>query len=162
MTFMFVVVVIANLLKGGGGAFPSPIGLVCGGAGYWILTLLMAAFLMGVALYVRAKIILPSATLKRSLGYRYQKGDVRWDARNTILYPLICIAAGLCAGMFGIGGGIVKGPLMLELGVDPLVASASVAVMIFYTSVAASTRYARPRVSPSAALPHSSATMTPS
>ncbi len=36
-------------------------------------------------------------------------------------YPFICGFAGLCAGLFGIGGGIVKGPLMLEMGVLPSV-----------------------------------------
>lgn len=48
---------------------------------------------------------------------------------------------GLCAGMFGIGGGIVKGPLMLEMGVHPLVASSTVAVMIFFTSIGATSSY---------------------
>ncbi len=38
------------------------------------------------------------------------------------------------AGMFGIGGGIVKGPLMLALGVEPNVASATAATMIFFTA----------------------------
>jgi uncharacterized membrane protein YfcA len=32
---------------------------------------------------------------------------------------MICSTAGLVAGLFGIGGGVVKGPLMLELGVAP-------------------------------------------
>ena len=44
-------------------------------------------------------------------------------------------------GIFGVGGGIVKGPLMLEMGVLPPVAAASAATMIFYTSAAASTAY---------------------
>lgn len=35
------------------------------------------------------------------------------------MYPSICSVAGLVAGLFGVGGGIVKGPLMLELGVRP-------------------------------------------
>jgi uncharacterized membrane protein YfcA len=28
----------------------------------------------------------------------------------------MAIVAGLVAGLFGVGGGIIKGPLMLELG----------------------------------------------
>ena len=39
--------------------------------------------------------------------------------------------------MFGIGGGIVKGPLMLEMGVHPQVASATSACMILYTAFTA-------------------------
>lgn len=44
-------------------------------------------------------------------------------------YPLLCSLAGVFAGLFGVGGSIIKGPLMLELGVDPQVASATAATM---------------------------------
>lgn len=54
--------------------------------------------------------------LKSRLGYRYVEGDVEWDPRNTLRYPAICFFAGFFAGLFGVGGGIVKGPLMLEMG----------------------------------------------
>lgn len=54
---------------------------------------------------------------------------------------MICILAGFCAGMFGIGGGVVKGPLMLEMGVHPAVAAATTAVMIFFTAVVATTSF---------------------
>jgi uncharacterized membrane protein YfcA len=43
---------------------------------------------------------------------------------------------------FGIGGGIVYGPLMLAMGVHPAVASATTACMILFTSFTATTTYA--------------------
>jgi len=43
--------------------------------------------------------------------------------------------------MFGVGGGIVKGPLMLAMGVHPKVSSASSACMIFFTSFTATTSF---------------------
>ena len=58
--------------------------------------------------------------LKSKINYRYQSGDVEWNPGNTALYPALCIFAGICAGMFGIGGGIVFGPMMLEMGVHPM------------------------------------------
>lgn len=54
--------------------------------------------------------------LKSRLGYRYVEGDVEWNPKNTLRYPAICFFAGFFAGLFGVGGGIVKGPLMLEMG----------------------------------------------
>ena len=45
------------------------------------------------------------------------------------------------AGMFGVGGGIVKGPLMLAMGVHPKVSSASSACMILFTSFTATTSF---------------------
>jgi uncharacterized membrane protein YfcA len=49
--------------------------------------------------------------------------------------------AGFFAGMFGIGGGIVKGPLMLSMGVHPAVSSATSACMILFTSFTATTSF---------------------
>ena len=43
---------------------------------------------------------------------------------------------------FGIGGGVVKGPLMLAMGVHPSVASATSACMILFTSFTATTTFA--------------------
>lgn len=66
---------------------------------------------------------------------------MQWDGRNTVLYPVLCGVAGLLAGLFRVGGGIVKGPLMLEMGIQPSVAAASAAAMILYTSAAASASF---------------------
>ena len=65
-----------------------------------------------------------------------------WDEANTLKFPALCMFAGLFAGMFGIGGGIVKGPLMLEMGVHPQVASATSACMILYTTSTATVSFA--------------------
>ena len=56
---------------------------------------------------------MPAAPLlaQVAVGYPFDAHDVMWTQRNTIVYPLTCALAGLCAGMFGIGGGIIKGPL---------------------------------------------------
>jgi len=43
-------------------------------------------------------------------------------------HPLPPVLA--CAGLFGVGGGIIKAPLMLEMGVCPEVAAATSATMI--------------------------------
>jgi len=141
MCFMFTVVVILNLIKGGGKGHESVLGIDCGGLYYWFITIAIGLWLIAIMYYVREKMVLPVAREKKIIGYEFVVGDVKWNARNTVVYPIICILAGLAAGMFGIGGGIVKGPLMLELGVHPLVASASVAVMIFFTSIAATTSF---------------------
>lgn len=54
---------------------------------------------------------------------------------------LFCCAAtfgaGVIAGLMGIGGGMVLGPLMLQLGVDARVSSATTGTMIVLTSSSA-------------------------
>lgn len=93
-----------------------------------------------ISLYIRSELV-KKYYIKKSIRYIYISGDIEWNEMNTMIYPSICFFAGFFAGMFGIGGGIVKGPLMLQMGVHPLVASATTAVMIMFTSVAATTMF---------------------
>eukprot|EP01038_Epipyxis_sp_PR26KG_P005986 gene5986-8243_t len=140
LSCMILAVVILNLMKGGGGNFPSPIGIKCGSYNYWMMTGLVLLIVFIVSIWMRS-ILIEKWKRKKVLNYRYAIGDVEWNERNTIVYPIICFFAGFFAGMFGVGGGIVKGPLMLQMGTHPLVASATVAVMIMFTSVAATTMF---------------------
>jgi len=136
---MFVLTVAMNLAKGGG-AFPSPFGIECGTASYWALTAAMFGALVAISLAVRAYLVKRTET-KDACGYAYVEGDFHWDSSTTLKYPCVCFFAGVCAGLFGIGGGIVNGPLMLELGVLPPVAGATTACMILLTSTTAATTF---------------------
>jgi uncharacterized membrane protein YfcA len=140
LIIMFAGIIFLNLIKGGGAAFPSPIGIECGSNTYWMVTYSIFFWVFGIALWMRNELI-KKWKIKKRLRYKYAPGDVEWNERNTLVYPFFCIFAGFCAGMFGIGGGVVKGPLMLEMGVHPMVASATVAVMIMMTAVAATTSF---------------------
>jgi len=60
--------------------------------------------------------------------------DIVWNETTTIKYPSFSVIAGLIAGLFGLGGGLVYGPLMLGLDVHPAVASATCACMILFIS----------------------------
>ncbi|CAM9702298.1 unnamed protein product [Ectocarpus sp. 4 AP-2014] len=139
LTGVFVVVLAVNLLKGGG-AFPSPLGIECGSYAFWGATGFIFVWVLGVSLRVREYLV-ERWRLKARLNYRYGEGDVEWNPKNTLRYPAVCFFAGFFAGLFGVGGGIVKGPLMLEMGVHPMVASATSAVMILYTSFTATTSF---------------------
>jgi uncharacterized membrane protein YfcA len=136
---LFVVVLAVNLLKGGG-AFRSPLGIRCGSNGFWFSNLLMMVWIVAITIYVRHYLV-KKHHHKVAVGYEFIDGDIKWDERATIVYPVICAAAGFFAGMFGVGGGIVKGPLLLAMGVHPKVSSASSACMILFTSFTATTSF---------------------
>ena len=138
LSIMVAVVVGLNLLKGGRGF--SPLGITCGSNSYWALTGIILIWILAISFWMRAELI-EKWKLKQRLNYKYLSGDIEWDERNTLLYPSLCFFAGFFAGMFGVGGGIVKGPLMLQMGVHPLVAAGTTAVMIMFTSVAATTMF---------------------
>jgi hypothetical protein len=121
MSVMVLVVIVLNLLKGGSSKFPNPLHVVCGSTTYWMLTAAVLVWVLAISVYMRQELI-KKYYLKKKLGYKYLPGDVEWNERNTIVYPCIVFFAGFFAGLFGVGGGIIKGPLMLEMGVHPLVA----------------------------------------
>ena len=104
---IFVVVIVINLLKGGG-SFHSPLGIECGSRAFWIANAVMLGWIAVAYVFVR-HYLLNKYEAKTRCGYRYQEGDIQWDGRAMILFPVVCCGAGFFAGMFGIGGGIVKG-----------------------------------------------------
>jgi len=136
LALCFVGTCLLTLLKGGGD-FPSPLGVSCGSTGFWALYLGQVPWVLAFAFYFRSMLVTEFGEKVRT-GYTFIKGEVEWNSHNTIKYPIICSISGLLAGLFGVGGGIVKGPLMLEMGVVPAVASASAAAMILFTAAAAS------------------------
>ncbi|EGZ15813.1 hypothetical protein PHYSODRAFT_263156 [Phytophthora sojae] len=113
----------------------------CGGVVYWILLLIevpwVVAFVFFTSHYLH-KIYLR----KEAVSYQYVDGDIQWTKKTVVYFPLGCAVAGIVAGMFGVGGGIITGPIMIELGIVPEVASSTTALMILYSSAAATAKFA--------------------
>ncbi|OWZ17577.1 hypothetical protein PHMEG_0008471 [Phytophthora megakarya] len=113
----------------------------CGGVAYWVILLVeipwVAIFVMLTAHYLH-KVYLRKA----ALNYQYVEGDIQWTKKTVVYFPLGCAVAGIVAGMFGVGGGIITGPIMIELGIVPEVASSTTALMILYSSAAATAKFA--------------------
>ena len=131
------IVVLLNLLQGasdrhGGG----PVSLrTCGASCYWVMEVFILLVLVLFSFYDQSSI------LERQYSGGPTLSAITWDERNTIVYPLVSIVVGLVSGMFGIGGGIVSGPLMFALDVHPQVASATSACMILFTSIISTMSY---------------------
>jgi len=126
--------VALTILKGSGRG--SVIGVECGSASFWLLSWACIPWVLGFGMMFRTMLINENY-IKEQDGHEFDSSDIRWDSTTTIKYPLLCTLAGVFAGFFGVGGGIVKGPLMLEMGVNPQVAAATAAMMILFTSSAA-------------------------
>lgn len=121
LVYMLVLVIVFNLLEG----------IFLEGATEWIMEAFVVLILILFWFYARSSI------LERQNSDGPILSEVTWDESNTTIYPMISIAAGLVAGMFGIGGGIINGPIMLALGVHPQVASATSSCGILFSSTMA-------------------------
>lgn len=139
LTGTLAVVSVLVFLKGGTDG-SSAAGVRCGTFVYWLLVLLVVPFL-GVVTHRIGLHLQAQHAEKERLGYRYAEGDVRWTRRMVTRFPPVAVLAGVAAGFLGIGGGMVKGPLMIELGMVPSVAAATSSFMIVFTSFSTSFQY---------------------
>ncbi|KAL0485863.1 sulfite exporter TauE/SafE family protein [Acrasis kona] len=132
LTGSWIIVFVASLLKGGRSA-PSFVGIKMCTIPYWLVTgltfpiLFIISYAAGLYTYARHK-------KKVAYKYPFVEGDIMWTLRNAILIPTLFLSAGIVAGLLGIGGGMITGPLLLELGMVPQVVTSTSSFMIFFTS----------------------------
>ncbi|KAL3132428.1 hypothetical protein ABBQ32_008986 [Trebouxia sp. C0010 RCD-2024] len=65
-----------------------------------------------------------------------------WSMSVLIRCVTIVLIGGIVAGMLGFGGGMILNPLMLEMGINPLVSSATSSVMVLFSASAATFSFA--------------------
>ncbi|OEH78079.1 hypothetical protein cyc_07766 [Cyclospora cayetanensis] len=139
LVFDSVVNVVLLILAGG------PVAVLCGSQ--WqqgCIYLLLSIHVLGTFLFARWLI-----KMRKQLEAAGEKsmdvasGGLGWLTPVTaFVYPLLSMMAGVLAGAIGIGGGLVKGPLLLEIGLSPLAAVSTANFMIFFTSSANTLQYA--------------------
>ncbi|TMW56184.1 hypothetical protein Poli38472_008832 [Pythium oligandrum] len=128
----WLVVFLQALLRGGHGA-ASMIGIQCNSAEYWLLTLLPVLILGTITWRTGCRLRLENR-LRVLSGYKFLESDIHWTWERVTKFPMYCMTAGVAAGLLGIGGGMVQGPLMLGMGVLPPVQSATAGYMTLYTA----------------------------
>ncbi|RLN57688.1 hypothetical protein BBJ29_000388 [Phytophthora kernoviae] len=114
--------------------------VACGEVAYWAILLIEIPW-VAVFVVVASHYLYRDYQRKAAVNYPYMDGDVRWTRKTVVLFPMGCAFGGIVAGMFGVGGGLITGPVMIELGVVPEVASSTMAWMILYSSAAATAKY---------------------
>lgn len=136
---MFIFVIGMNTLKGGA-AFESPFGIYCGSIGFWFFEFLNACWLIGCS-FLAGRYLLRRHAIKEAVGYDYVRGDIRWDFKNIVIYPLSCIFFGILSGMFGVGVSVFLAPWLVGIGVNPAVASATCLCLNWFTALASTSSY---------------------
>jgi uncharacterized membrane protein YfcA len=58
------------------------------------------------------------------------KGDIKWNFCNMVFLPFGFLLAGLLSSLLGIGSGMVKAPILVELGLEPAVGAATSTFMV--------------------------------
>ncbi|UPR00081.1 sulfite exporter TauE/SafE family protein [Chloropicon primus] len=111
---------------------------VCGSVLFWSITSCFLPLTVAFQLYSRWYLTgLHRKRLEARTrgGYAFVQGDCMWDASKFLFYPSVAVLAGVIAAWFGLGGGIVKGPLLMELGLLPEVVVATSSAMMLFTTL---------------------------
>ena len=139
IVLMFLFVVAANIMKGGV-AFESPLGVRCGSVIFWFFEFMTASWLI-TCTYLAGKYLLGRHAIKEAVGYDYVRGDIKWDVKTVLIYPIACCLAGMVSGMFGIAVSVMIGPMLVGIGVNPAVAAATCGTMNFFTALISTSSY---------------------
>ncbi|KAG6977696.1 hypothetical protein JG688_00000069 [Phytophthora aleatoria] len=137
---LFVVIAGMRILRGGKN-FDSPVGIDSSSTLYPVLVTLPYVVLIGIS-YFSLKNMGATYENQQSPGYEFEAHEIKWTSSSIRFFPVCSFAAGSVSGMFGIGGGIINGPLLLEVGVDPSAASAMTATTVLFSSGMSSLNYA--------------------
>ncbi|XP_044375609.1 sulfite exporter TauE/SafE family protein 3 isoform X4 [Aegilops tauschii subsp. strangulata] len=103
---------------------------------YWVLTVLQIPVSVGVSMYQAASLVQG----KRALSSR-ANNQTSPKAHQILVYCFFGVTAGVLAGLLGVGGGVVMGPLFLELGIHPQVSSATASFAMMFSSSMAAVEY---------------------
>lgn len=129
---VWVTVVVLVLARGGKGA-GSMLGISYCGTGYWMLSFLALVVLFSLSLRVMFENV-NMALEKQRCKYEFATGDIVWTKNTAMKLCFGTVMAGVVAGLIGIGGGMVIGPFLLDIGVIPQVSSAITATNVLLSS----------------------------
>lgn len=125
--------VLALIFARGGKGANSVFGLKYCGAGYWSVSGIAVVGLILFAAKV-ARDLVADTRAKQESGYMWAEGDLIWTPKLATQLAGVTIFAGVMAGLVGIGGGMVLGPVLLEAGYIPQVSSALTATNVLLSS----------------------------
>lgn len=140
MLGILFLVIVFSFMKGGK-RMDSLIGIDFCSTSFWLFMfgfmVLMLSINVATGVYLNKQ-----HKLKEQLDYEYDEHDLIWETRNILIISIVGLISGTAAGLLGIGGGALMGPIMLKLNVRPEVSVATSSFLVAFTSSIAILQYA--------------------
>ncbi|KAL3624971.1 hypothetical protein CASFOL_031639 [Castilleja foliolosa] len=107
------------------------------GTGYWLISSVqipLAIIFTAWMLHGRKTSTNTIATPQENLGEPKKRC-------YSLLFPVMVLFAGFLGGIFGIGGGMLISPLLLQIGIEPEVTAATCSFMVLFSSTMSAIQY---------------------
>jgi hypothetical protein len=128
----WALLLVLNIALGGSGKYTRS-GIECGSVKFYALWLLVPpSVILSVTIW-NAMHMRASETKREALGLQLPREQIKWTTRNLISYSSAFFFAGTIGALAGVGGSTIKGPLLIQFGLDPVIAQASSQFMLLTT-----------------------------
>ncbi|TKW31629.1 hypothetical protein SEVIR_2G118200v4 [Setaria viridis] len=121
---------VMHLFIGGDGA-EGAFGIKPCGVAYWLITVaqipVAAAFTACIGHHRRKSQTQNGAIVDQAIS-----ASNKLDALPAYVFPVAALLTGVMSGLFGIGGGLLLNPVLLQIGVPPKTASATTMFMVLF------------------------------
>ena len=125
----------------GSSSKPSIIGLKLCSHGYWTiysLFIVICIFATALAVWMAKR----DQSLKEKYGrLNMVPSDIQFTGRKIAVVIALGFCGGFIAGALGLGGGIIYNPVLLTLGLPPMVSAASGLYLVTFSKIATSLVY---------------------
>ncbi|ESQ35701.1 hypothetical protein EUTSA_v10007599mg [Eutrema salsugineum] len=114
------------------------------GALYWILSSLQIPLTIFFTLWICFSDSVQSSHTSHNQDNEREIGDARRShgvRTDKFMLPLMALLAGVLGGLFGIGGGMLISPLLLQIGIAPEVTAATCSFMVLFSSTMSAIQY---------------------
>ncbi|KAG8098011.1 hypothetical protein GUJ93_ZPchr0013g36017 [Zizania palustris] len=102
---------------------------------YWVVNILQVPVAVGVFLWKAIQLCRESRARRMNGNWECVcEASIEWSPAQLILCALCGVLGGTVGGLLGSGGGFILGPLLLELGCIPQVASATATFVMMFSS----------------------------
>lgn len=112
------------------------------GVGYWLITSIQIPLAVGftaLILYMNRK---PQhVKLDEEKNNKEIVVQTSCDALPIVVFPLAALLSGILGGLFGIGGGMLINPVLLQIGIPPQVTAATTSFMVMFSSSMSMVQY---------------------
>ncbi|KAF5728999.1 hypothetical protein HS088_TW21G01156 [Tripterygium wilfordii] len=115
-------------------------GQACGGE-YWILSSLQIPLAIVFTAWILWIMRRKESNQHQTPKQQDTEDLTSCEPPSRLIFPIMALMAGLLGGVFGIGGGMLISPFLLQVGIPPEVTAATCSFMVFFSSTMSAFQY---------------------